>query len=140
MANSCLGASSNHQDAKNCTQALEEMLSTNIFLKKLSIIKCHIQWQDMTAISNGLLVNQTLTELHLESIESEPDPILVAVASNMTISSLTLKGCHLDNRHEPLISTVLQNGTIKSLDLSNNNIESYGAIDFLLHYKTARSS
>lgn len=122
------GASGNHQDANNCTQALEEMLSTNTFLKNLSIIKCHIQWQDLTAISNGLLVNQTLTELHLESIESEPDPILIAVASNMTISSLTLKGCHLDNRHEPLISTILQNGTIKNLDLSSNNIESRGAI------------
>ena len=122
------GASSNYQDTNNCTHALEEMLSNNNVLKNLSIIKCHVQWQDLTAISNGLLVNQTLTELHLESIESEPDPILIALASNMTISSLTLKGCHLDSRHEPLISTMLRNGTIKSLDLSSNNIESHGTI------------
>jgi hypothetical protein len=122
------GAAKNFSEAANCTQALEEMLSTNTCLKTLSMISCQIQWQDLTAISNGLLMNHTLTELRLESIETEPDPIVAALACNSTISSLTLKGCHLEDRHEPSISTMLQNGTITTLNLSSNNIGSLGAI------------
>lgn len=122
------GASENEAKANNCSQALEEMLSNNTSLQCLTIIKCHVEFQDLTAISNGLLVNQTLTELHLESIETVPDPLLVALACNKNLSSLILKRCYLEDRHVPSISALLQNGVITALNVSENDIRSPGAV------------
>ena len=132
------GGSRCDSEATDCTQALEDMLYTNSCLKTLSIINCHIWYQDLTAISNGLMVNHTLTELHLESIETEPDPLLVALTSNMTVSSVILKKCHLEDRHEPSISTMLQNGIVTSLNLSNNDFGSCGAIGLFTSLQSSK--
>ena len=124
--------------AADCTQALEELLSTNSYLKTFGITKCHIQWPDITAISNGLRLNQTLTELCLDSIETKPDAVVEVLACNLTISSLTLSRCHLEDRHEPFISTMIQNGSIKFLNLSMNNFGALGAIGLFTTLQNSR--
>ena len=93
-----------------------------------------MQWLDTGAISSGLRVNQTLTKLHLNCIEAEVDS---ALACNSTISSLTLTECHLEDRHEPSISSMLHNGSITYLNLGRNNLGSSGAISL---FTTLQSS
>ena len=110
------------------TQALEDMLLTNTSLKMLKIKKCPLPSLDITAISKGLMVNKTLTELFLDGITDEPGPIVDALACNSTLSTLQLRDCNLEDKHESSISTMLRNGSIKSLDLSSNKLESTGAI------------
>ncbi len=115
-------------DAAHRAQALEEMLSTNTSLETLMIKESLMPPLDVTAISKGLLVNQTLTELFLDHITDEPDPIVDALACNSTLSNLQLCHCNLEDKHEPSISKMLRNGSIKSLNLNSNNLESSGAI------------
>jgi hypothetical protein len=107
--------------------ALEVMLSTNTSLETFKLKDCPLPSLDVTAISKGLLANQTLTELFLDLSTDEPGPIVDALASNSTISTLQLC-CNLEDKHEPSISRMLRNGSIKSLNLDSNKLESPGAI------------
>ena len=131
------GGSNVESDAAECAQALEEMLSTNSCLRTLKICSCQLQWLDTGAISSGIQVNQTLTELHLNCIEAEVDSVVDALACNSIISSLTLTGCHLEDRHESSISSMLHNGSITYLNLGRNNLGSSGAISL---FTTLQSS
>lgn len=105
------------------------MLSNNTSLETLMMTKStKMPLLDVTAISKGLLANQTLTELDLDSITDEPDQIVDALACNMNISSLILCHCNLEDKHEPSLSRMLHNGSIKILNLSSNHLKSSGAI------------
>jgi GTPase SAR1 family protein len=116
------------QTTETDAQALEEMLSTNFTLEKLKLENCPLLPLNVAAISKGLLANQTLTELFLDHIESDPGPIVDALASNSTLSTLQLNRCNLEDKHEPSISRMLRNGSIKSLNLNSNNLGSPGAL------------